>query len=626
MEGGTNIASVDKSTGTDGQTIYTVNADGAKVSAGSTAVTVTKADEKDADNVYNYTVDLSDETKATLDKAENEGLTFAGDSGTSDKIKLGDTLNVTGGATGTLTDGNIGVTAEGSSLKVKLADNISLTSAGSVTIGSATEGGQTVLDQNGLTIYPSTSSTESTITKFTTNGISAGSQKITYVADGEDDMDAVNVRQLEKAKEEAISSVKLKFEGESGDTLERGNNETLQIVGDGTNITTKAEDDKIKVELSKDLQVDSITAGDTVINTDGVTANKVTVGDTVIEDKKIAMGDTEITDSSVTTNEVKAGNTTINDSGVTTNQVTVGDTTVGSDGLTIVDGPSVTKDGIDAGSRKITNVARGTEDSDAVNLAQLKEATSASKTVVEGGTNIASVDERTGEEGQSIYTVNAKGTSVSEGSDAVKVTTTEKADNVTDYSVDLSDKTKATLDKVENDGLIFAGDTGTSDKIKLGDTLNLKGGATGDLSDGNIGVEAEGDTLNIKLAKDIKDVDSIQVNKTVKVGDNITLDGEKSTVDVGGTSIADKKVSVGNTLIEDNKITMGDTSITDDSVTTNSVNANEVKAGDSTLNSDGSTQAATGLLTWQTVKKIPMRPAWDSCGIWRKIPAQQLLM
>ena len=578
VEGGTNIASVDKSTGTDGQTIYTINADGAKVSAGSDAVSVT-AGTKDANNVTDYTVDLSEETKATLDKAENDGLTFAGDSGTSDKIKLGDTLNVTGGATGTLTDGNIGVTAEGSSLKVKLADNISLTSAGSVTIGSATEGGQTVLDQNGLTIYPSTSSTESTITKFTTNGISAGSQKITYVADGEDDTDAVNVRQLEKAKEEAISSVKLKFEGESGDTLERGNNETLQIVGDGTNITTKAEDDKIKVELSKDLQVDSIAAGDTVINTDGVTANKVTVGDTVIEDKKITMGDTEITDSSVTTNEVKAGNTTINDSGVTTNQVTVGDTTVGSDGLTIVDGPSVTKDGIDAGSRKITNVARGTEDSDAVNLAQLKEATSASKTVVEGGTNIASVDERTGEEGQSIYTVNAKGTSVSEGSDAVKVTTTEKADNVTDYSVDLSDKTKATLDKVENDGLTFAGDSGTSNKIKLGDTLNLKGGATGDLSDGNIGVEAEGDTLNIKLAKDIKDVDSIQVNKTVKVGDNITLDGEKNTIGVGGTNIAD------------NKITMGDTSITDDSVTTNSVNANEVKAGDSALNSDGLTIA-----------------------------------
>ena len=71
----------------------------------------------------------------------------------------------------------------------------------------------------------------------------------------------------------------------------------------------------------------------------------------------------------------------------------------------------------------------------------------------------------------------------------------------------------------------------------------------------------------------------------------VNLDGSKSTVDVGGTSIADKKVSVGNTLIEDNKITMGDTSITDDSVTTNSVNASEVKAGDSTLNSDGLTIA-----------------------------------
>jgi len=376
--------------------------------------------------------------------------------------------------------------------KVKLADNISLTSAGSLTIGNATGSGQTVLDQNGLTIYPSTSSTEPVAAKFTKSGISAGNQKIEGVAAGEADTDAVNVSQLEKAKEEAISNVKLKFRGESGDTLERGNNEILQIVGDGSNITTKAIDGKIKVELSKDLKVDSLTAGDTAINTDG---------------------------------------------------------------LTIKDGPSVTKDGINAGSKIITGVADGQEDTDAVNLRQLKQATEASKTVVKRGTNIASVDKSTGKEGQTIYTINADGSSVSGGSDAVKVTKGKKdKENITDYAVDLSDKTKATLDKVEKEGLTFAGDTGASDKIKLGEKLNLKGGATGTLSDGNIGVEADGDTLNIKLAKEIKDVDSITVNNKIEVGDNTTIGDDTITT----RTVNADTVKAGGTTIDDNGITTDD--------------------------------------------------------------------
>ena len=577
VAGGTNIASVDPSTGADGQTIYTVNADGASASAGSDAVKVTKGTKDTKTNITDYAIDLSDATKATLNKVETRGLTFKGDSGSSEEIKLGDTLNVTGGATGTLTEGNIGVEADGTDLKVKLADNINLTKAGSVTIGSATDGGQTVLDQNGLTVYPSTSSTEDTVVKFTRNGISAGNQQIKNVADGEDDTDAVNVRQLNEAKEEAIGSVKLKFRGDTGDEVVRGNNETLQVVGDGTNITTKSEDNKIKVELAKDLKVDSVTAGNTVINNEGVKADKVTVGNTVIEDgkvsvgdttieeDKITMGDTLITNNSVTTksvtaDEVTAGDTTINNDGVTTNKVTVGDTTINNDGLTIDGGPSVTKDGIDAGNKKITGVAAGVDGTDAVNVDQLNAAAAGSRTEVAGGTNIASVEHTTGEKGQSIYTVNADGASVSAGSEAVTVTAgTKDANNVTDYKVDLSETAKASLDKVEKDGLTFKGDTGTSNKIKLGDTLNIKGGASGALSDGNIGVEGSGDTLNIKLAKDIKDVDTLQVNKSVKVG---------------------------NTTIEDNKMTMGDTVITNSGVT-----ARRFTAGDTTISNDGVTIA-----------------------------------
>ena len=85
--------------------------------------------------------------------------------------------------------------------------------------------------------------------------------------------------------------------------------ETLNIIGDGKNLSTKVEGNTLSVNLEKNLAVDSVTAGSTKLSTDGVT---------------------------------------------------------------IAGGPSMTKDGVDAGSKKITNVAAGTEDTDGVNYGQLK--------------------------------------------------------------------------------------------------------------------------------------------------------------------------------------------------------------------------------------------------------------
>lgn len=85
--------------------------------------------------------------------------------------------------------------------------------------------------------------------------------------------------------------------------------ETLHIVGDGKNLSTKVEGNTLSVNLQKDLAVDSVTAGETKLS---------------------------------------------------------------SDGVTIAGGPSMTKDGLDAGNKKITNVAAGTEETDGVNYGQLK--------------------------------------------------------------------------------------------------------------------------------------------------------------------------------------------------------------------------------------------------------------
>ena len=85
-------------------------------------------------------------------------------------------------------------------MSVKLSNKINLKQDGFLSIGQTTGGGQTVVDQNGITIYPATSPSGAEVTKFTKNGISAGKQRIQYVNAGEELTDAVNVSQLQKAR------------------------------------------------------------------------------------------------------------------------------------------------------------------------------------------------------------------------------------------------------------------------------------------------------------------------------------------------------------------------------------------------------------------------------------------
>ena len=105
-------------------------------------------------------------------------------------------------------------------------------------------------------------------------------------------------------------------------------------------------------------------------------------------------------------NKFTAGNTTINNDGLTiaggsspvnlTNAgLKVGGTTVNDNGVTIQNGPSMTKDGIDAGGKKITNVAPGENDTDAVNVSQLRDyAAGNSQALNNLGDQISNVDNR----------------------------------------------------------------------------------------------------------------------------------------------------------------------------------------------------------------------------------------
>ena len=148
--------------------------------------------------------------------------------------------------------------------------------------------------------------------------------------------------------------------------------------------------------------------------------------------------------------------------------------------------------------------------------------------------------------------------SVSNGSSAVSVTakgTNKNADGVevTDYAVDLSQATKDDIQKgvdantaVDTKGLIFNGDTGSTNVEKLGSTVTIKG------DDENIATEALGDEVKVKLNKDIK-VNSVTAGDTVlnqdgvKVGNDVAL--TKDGLKAGGVSVNKDGINAGNKKI-----------------------------------------------------------------------------
>ncbi|MGP9637037.1 YadA-like family protein [Psychrobacter sp. AOP3-A1-26] len=158
-----------------------------------------------------------------------------------------------------------------------------------------------------------------------------------------------------------------------------------------------------------------------------------------------------------------------------------------SNGLNIIGGPSVTKSGIDAGGKVISNVKDGVAPKDGVNVSQLVTSAAGSRTEVTKGTNVASVDKTTGGSGQDVYTVNADGASVSAASSgAVSVTPSTKnpITNMTDYEVDLSQASKDSLVKADNS---VQYDDSTQTSVTLGGAgavapVALTNVAAGDLS------------------------------------------------------------------------------------------------------------------------------------------------
>ena len=421
---------------------------------------------------------------ATLD----DGMKYGGDIGEVANVKLNKQVDIKGGVTDKtkLSDNNIGVistpnaTTGGTELTVKLAKELKgLTSA---EFKGGDDNAVTNITNSGITIKPANSNDDSKTVSLTNTGLNNGGNKITHVAEGKDDTDAVNVKQLKDFKSE-VAEGGLTFAGNSGTDHKAKLNSTVNIKGaegntdanqfdNGKNVMTAVNGNTVTVSIKKTPEVEGINITDT-------------------------------------TGNVKVKLTQTNE------------------GLKVSDNNDQ--------ATRITNVKAGKKDTDAVNVKQLN----AAKTEVTAGDNI-DVRSSTGANGQTIYKVSANDTSaaVEAGSDHVKVTkaaNTHKdgSTTVTDYTVDLSDKTKGDIgkgvkayDKVTNEGLTFNADKGSTGVKKLGSKVSVNGDGK------NITTTADENGVKVSMKDDIK-VNSVTA-KEVKVGDvNINENG----INAGGKRI-----------------------------------------------------------------------------------------
>ena len=333
-----------------------------------------------------------------------------------------------------------------------------------------------------------------------------------------------------------------------------------------------------KVSTAKDLNVDSVKAGDTTVNNDGVTiaggpsvtkaginagGNTITnVADGVNPNDAVNKGQLDavkgVADSAVKSVDVANGeqNLVVDNSDpknpklslkkdLTVDSVKAGDSTLNNDGLTIAGGPSVKKDGIDAGDKKITNVAAG-------------DVAENSKDAVNGG---------------QLHNV-AKGVADVLGGDAAvdgngKVTMTNIGEtgkgNVNDAIKHVNDLAKNAADTAKKHTTVEQGDN-----IVVEESTNADGGKH----------------YKVSTAKNLN-VDSVKAGDTTVNNDGVTIAGgpsvTKGGINAGGNTITNVADGVNDT----DAVNKGQLNKVDTKVSNVAQNVVNVLGGDATVNGNG---------------------------------------
>ena len=308
-------------------------------------------------------------------------------------------------------------TALGYKSEASVKDGVALGSTSKATVDKGVKGFNPAEDRDNKYGGLAGTAQTSTLAAVSVGDGATATRQITGLAAGKEDTDAVNVAQLR--------SVNLKYAGDTGKGDVLLDNGTLTVKGEGL-LSTEADATGIKLKLKE---------GDTITDTNGKAVPPTTNGVATTANVaqainrsgwNVTSANNGGTTNGTTSEKVSPGDTVTFSAGknivldqagkqftyslnkdvdlTKDGSLTIGDTVINNGGMTITGGPSVTKTGINAGNKKITNVAPGTDDTDAVNVKQLKSA----KTEVKAGAGVT-VAKSQGAEGQDIYTVSSTG-------------------------------------------------------------------------------------------------------------------------------------------------------------------------------------------------------------------------
>ena len=423
-------------------------------------------------------------TVATL----GDGLNFAGDTGKA-SVALDKTLDVKGGATDLATGNNIGVTANGSELSLKLAKNVTgleTITAGGAKLGTQTDGNDTTKSGDYLTGLDNTTWTV------------GQTQPVTGRAATEDQLKSVS---------DVVNSNKTQITTNT-DNIAKGLNFSASNKVDGAYKTVKKNLGDTVAVRANDAQKDH------TYKTDNLTTE---IDDTGIITVKM---DTQLTADKVTVG--KDGNAITLDG--SNGNVTTGSSTLGGTGLTIANGPSVTTGGISGGSKQITEVASGASGPD-----------TSGNPVYGTDTNGANIGD--------VKKIAAKTVTVSGDNKNTKVDKTTNADGTVDYQVSLNDS--VTLGSDAGTQVSLNGKTGV---IKAGNQATINGSA-GTASIGKLSLgTVEANTLTLK-DKDGKDTTQKADAGTYATGlTNTTWNVANPSYVSGRAATEDELLTVSNTV------------------------------------------------------------------------------
>ena len=535
----------------------------------------------------------------------DDGMKFAGDDGQDNqdtnaqviKKHLNNVVDIVGGAAKdklTSTD-NIGVNNVGGKLKVQLAKNVDLDADGSLTTGA------TKVDNNGVTITAPAGGTTTDV-KLTKDGLDNGGNKIVNVKAGENDTDAVNVKQLKDNVTTVTSSDKSISVTDTNTDPAKGHAYDIKINSQGVvnNAQTPVvytKKDGTKVYLVGDKFYDNPQGTGTEVpksdviasmnNADGSTTNPMKLnnvgssiadkaGDTYLDKIKAAADDNDTKNGAVNVTDLKNTADALIDKGLKFDANSGGVKTNKLGSTVKVQGEGAKADTEYSGENVKTIIGQDADGNTTIDVKLDKNLKSETITVTgkdgkDGKIGINGKDGTNGVDG-----TNRVDIQVEKGKDGIDGT--NGADGIS--RIVYEDKTgKHTVATLE-DGLAFKGDNTTVVKKKLGEQLDIVGGAdSSKLTDNNIGVNEDGGKLKVQLSKDL----DLTENGSVKIGDtNINKDG--LTI-AGGPSVTKNGIDAGNKTITGVKAGENDTDAVNvkqlkDNVTTVTSSDNSISVTD----------------------------------------------